>query len=104
MRELFHAIGRIENSLERINEKLETQGIQRQSNLSLDVVTLLELSNNLRNTAMALLRVHKASAEQISKETQRETALETLYLNQLTHMGYIRKCRKGQTIYFYLPM
>ena len=116
---LFDAIEQVQQSLVHIDEKLkallETRQKQRPTKHSaredveflrgspLDAVTLLKLSDKLRKTAIVLCRIHQATAEQISKETQRERAVESSYLNQLVELGYISKRREGRTVYFYLP-
>lgn len=106
---------KIEESLERLNEKMEIM-IELQKNsgannqkiipalpdASLDVMTLLSLPDHLRKTAMTICRSVKATAEEISEQTERARAVESAYLNQLVIMGYLKKERKGRKAYFYV--
>lgn len=103
----------IKENLERLNEKIEVM-IEIQKNnsgrkdasvmpdVSLDVMTLLNMPDHLRKTAMAICRNGRATAEEISEQTRRARAVESAYLNQLVIMGYLKKERKGRKAYFYI--
>lgn len=107
---------KIEESLERLNEKMEVMiEIQRNNgdgtnpktasflpDASLDVMTLLSMPDHLRKTAMTICRCGRATAEEISGQTSRARAVESAYLNQLVIMGYLKKQRKGRKAYFYI--
>ena len=105
---------RIEESLERLNQKMEVIiEIQKNSvdnqrpalalpDAPLDVMTLLSMPDHLRKTAMAICRCVRATAEEISGQTSRARAVESAYLNQLVIMGYLKKERKGRKAYFYI--
>jgi len=105
---------KIEESLERLNEKMEVIiEIQKNSgeatrptamlpDASLDVMTLLSMPDHLRKTAMTICRCGKATAEEIAKSTSRARAVESAYLNQLVIMGYLKKERKGRKAYFFV--
>jgi hypothetical protein len=107
---------KIEESLERLNEKMEVMiEIQRNNgsdgnpktapflpDASLDVMTLLSMPDHLRKTAMTICRCGRATAEEISGQTTRARAVESAYLNQLVIMGYLKKQRKGRKAYFYV--
>jgi ArsR family transcriptional regulator, lead/cadmium/zinc/bismuth-responsive transcriptional repressor len=108
---------KIEESLERLNEKMEVMiELQRNSggvgsgvrsvpaipDASLDVMTLLSMPDHLRKTAMTICRLGRATAEEISEQTERARAVESAYLNQLVIMGYLKKERKGRKAYFYI--
>lgn len=105
---------RIEDSLEKLNEKMEVMiEIQKSGNgeektasmlpeASLDVMTLLSMPDHLRKTAMSICRCGRATAEEISEQTTRARAVESAYLNQLVIMGYLKKERKGRKAYFYI--
>lgn len=68
--------------------------------IGLDVMTLLSLPEHLRTTATALFETGQATAEDVSKVTRKERAVESGYLNQLVRMGHVKKCREGRKIYF----
>jgi predicted transcriptional regulator len=105
---------KIEESLERLNEKMEVIiEIQKNSDVtqsrttmlpdaSLDVMTLLSMPDHLRKTAMTICRCGRATAEEISESTTRARAVESAYLNQLVIMGYLKKERKGRKAYFFI--
>jgi len=101
---------KIRDNLERLNEKMEVmielqkhgrKELQPISDASLDVMTLLSMPDHLRKTAMTLCRNGRATAEEISQQTNRARAVESAYLNQLVIMGYLKKERKGRKAYFY---
>ena len=104
---------KIKENLERLNEKIEVMiEIQKNGNgkretqmipdASLDVMTLLNMPDHLRKTAMTICRNGRATAEEISEQTTRARAVESAYLNQLVIMGYLKKERKGRKAYFYV--
>jgi len=106
---------KIEQSLERLNNKMEVM-IEIQKNnrgnstkvapmlpdASLDVMTLLSMPDHLRKTAMTICRAGRATAEEAAMQTTRARAVESAYLNQLVIMGYLKKERKGRKAYFYI--
>lgn len=104
---------KIEESLERLNEKMEvfieisrsTEGVRGSvalPDVSLDVMTLLSMPDHLRKTAMTICRLGRATAEEIAGSTKRARAVESAYLNQLVIMGYLKKERKGRKAYFFV--
>lgn len=106
-------LDKINENLKQINVKLEKliksrealqpTGDREQVDLkALDVMTLLSLPDHLRKTAMILLRLGRATAGQVSKESRRARAVESGYLNQLVVMGYAKKAREGRDAYFYI--
>jgi ArsR family transcriptional regulator, lead/cadmium/zinc/bismuth-responsive transcriptional repressor len=111
----LNILEKIEESLEKLNEKMEVMiEIQKNTGVnsqrivpalpeaSLDVMTLLSMPDHLRKTAMTICRCGRATAEEISEQTQRARAVESAYLNQLVIMGYLKKERKGRKAYFYV--
>ncbi len=104
---------KIKENLERLNEKIEVmieiqkngsgrKEMQMVPDASLDVMTLLNMPDHLRKTAMTICRNGRATAEEISDQTNRARAVESAYLNQLVIMGYLKKERKGRKAYFYV--
>lgn len=106
---------KIEESLEKLNDKMEVMiELQRNNSqgnakaapalpdASLDVMTLLSMPDHLRKTAMTICRCGRATAEEISEQTERARAVESAYLNQLVIMGYLKKERNGRKAYFYV--
>jgi hypothetical protein len=70
--------------------------------LSPDVLSLLSLPAHLRKTIIALYKLEKATADELSTETRRLRAVESASANQLTRMGYLKKKREGHKVYFYI--
>lgn len=68
--------------------------------VKVDVGRLLRLPDHLRQTFIALAKVGEGTAEDVSNITGRARAIESAYLNQLTHLGYAVKKRKGKKVYF----
>jgi hypothetical protein len=108
----LNVLEKIEQSLERLNEKMEVM-IEIQKNgesqkpiglpdAPLDVMTLLSMPDHLRKTAMVICRCNRATAEEISAQTSRARAVESAYLNQLVIMGYLKKERHGRKAYFFI--
>ena len=67
---------------------------------ALDIMTLLSLPDHLRKTALTLIKLGRAMAEDVAKETGRARAIESAYLNQLVRMEYVRRERVGKRVYF----
>lgn len=66
----------------------------------LDVMTLLSFPDHLRKSAMTIMKLGKAMAKDVAKETGRARAIESAYLNQLVRMGYVKKVREGRRVFF----
>lgn len=65
-----------------------------------DPLTLLEMPDNLRATAMAILELKEAMAEDVTRITGRGWAIESHYLNTLVRMGFLKK-RIGRKVVYY---
>ena len=113
----LNILGKIEESLEKLNDKIEVMiELQKNGNTndnnpkallplpdaSLDVMTLLSMPDHLRKTAMTICRCSRATAKEIADQTKRARAVESAYLNQLVIMGYLKKERKGKKAYFFI--
>jgi hypothetical protein len=67
-----------------------------------DMLTLLSLPGALRKTVMACYKLQEATAEDLSRETERLRAVESACANQLVRMGFLSKRREGRKVYFYI--
>ncbi len=67
-----------------------------------DSMALSIMPAALRKTVMALYKLEKATALDISRETKRLRAVESASANQLVRMGYLKKKREGRDVYFYI--
>ena len=68
---------------------------------SLTPQDLLILPGPLQDTAKALIPLRISTADEISKKTGKQRAVESSYLNQLVERNYCRKIRIGRKIFFY---
>lgn len=84
------------------NKKNKNQKSSRKSPLAPDVLSLLNLPIHLRKTVIALYKLEKATADDLSVETKRLRAVESASANQLTRMGYLKKKRQGHKVYFFI--
>jgi hypothetical protein len=53
---------------------------------------------------MAVMKLGRAMAEDVAKETGRARAIESSYLNQLFRTGYIKKKRELRRVYFFIEI
>lgn len=83
------------------NKKNKNQS-SRKSPIAPDVLSLLNLPIHLRKTVIALYKLEKATAYELSVETKRLRAVESASANQLTRMGYLKKKRQGHKVYFFI--
>lgn len=90
------------NNKNQTAKKTETEKKNRKSPLAPDVLSLLNLPVHLRKTVIALYKLEKATAEELSVETKRLRAVESASANQLTRMGYLKKKRQGHKVYFFI--
>ena len=67
---------------------------------ALDIMTLLSLPDHLRKTALTLIKLGRAVADDVAKVTGRARAIESAYLNQLVRMEYVWRKRVGKRVYF----
>ena len=107
LEEILGELKRIRLVLEEINKRqlvvLESlKAGEKEEVTPLDAMTLLSLPDHLRKTALALGKLGEARAEDVAKETGRERAVESSYLNQLVRLGYVKKRRRGHEVWFYV--
>ncbi len=93
--EIVSLLRKILDVLERIEKKLDGE-----KELKLDPFTLLELPDNLRTTAMALIKLGSGTASDVARLTGRGRAIESHYLNTLVKMGYAKKRREGRRVIY----
>ncbi|RLE50681.1 MAG: transcriptional regulator [Candidatus Methanomethylicota archaeon] len=108
LEEILGELRRIRLVLEEISKRqldiLESLKIKEEKEevAPLDAMALLSLPDHLRKTALALGKLGEARAEDVARETGRERAVESSYLNQLVRMGYVKKKRRGHEVWFYV--
>jgi len=101
-KEMLELLREIRNILLKIDERLEKieKRIDGRKEIA-DPLTLLEMPDNLRATAMAILELKEATAEEVARITGRGRAIESHYLNTLVRMGFLRKKRVGKKVVYY---
>jgi len=87
-------------SIDRRLQKLAGKGVGEERLRPIDANAVLQLTPHLQPTAMKLLQLGKATAEEVAEKTGRKRAIESLYLNELVSLGYAKKEREGKTVYF----
>jgi predicted transcriptional regulator len=104
--EISRVLRRIEKKIDILVGGAETKRPPRKrdetmvSGEGLDIMTLLSFPDHLRKSAMTIIKLGKAMAEDVARETGRARAIESAYLNQLVRMGYVKKGREGRRVYF----
>lgn len=87
------------DALERIIKIIEPPTTRKPSP-SLSMKALLALSGSLQKTMLAIQELEEATSTGVAEKTGRARSVETIYLNQLTRLGYLNKERRGRKIYF----
>jgi hypothetical protein len=93
-RELFE----IRHRLEEIDRKLAA----RVEPVSVSDSELFSLPNHLRTTYLTVASKGECCAVDVSCSTGKSRAIESCYLNQLVHMGWLIKRREGKRSMFRL--
>ncbi|VUT26102.1 MAG: hypothetical protein MASP_01328 [Candidatus Methanolliviera sp. GoM_asphalt] len=100
----------IEMILEKMDRMLELEkeilgivSIEKKELKPLDALTLLDLPDHLRKSAMVMNKLKEATAKEVADETMRERSIESAYLNQLHRENYLLKKRDGRKVIFYFP-
>ncbi len=100
-------LAEIVTQLKGINSKLEellhSNASNTESNTSpVDIMTLLSLPASYRPTVMALYKLKRGTASDISVITGRLRAHESALANALCRLGYVQKKKEGHTTYFFI--
>ena len=85
--------------LEKLAKKLEPSSA-RSAPRSIGMNDLLSLPTSLQKTLLAIQELEVATSAEVSKRTGRDRTVETIYLNQLTRLGFLSKERRGHRYYF----
>ena len=98
----IRALLEIKKVLERIEGKMDgfvKAFSQRTSVLDLD--PLLRLPGHLQKTYIALYQLGtSATASDVARVTKKARAVESGYLNQLVHLGYVTRTIKQRKVWF----
>ncbi|WP_457590404.1 helix-turn-helix domain-containing protein [Geoglobus sp.] len=96
--EIVELLRKILEVLERIERNLNNSNGSDISGI--DPFMLLELPDNLRATAMALVKLGSGTASDVARITGRGRPIESHYLNTLVRLGYVRKRREGRKVIY----
>jgi len=106
LRYVLSSLRRIEGKIDSIVSRPNVEYQRREPeksveiNKSFDVATLLSFPDHLRKSAMVIMKLGRAMAEDVARETGRARAIESAYLNQLARTGHIKREREGRRVYF----
>jgi len=106
LRSVLSSLRRIEGKIDSIASRPDVEYSHSEPekavtmNKSFDVATLLSFPDHLRKSAMVLMKLGRAMAEDVARETSRARAIESAYLNQLARMGHVKRQREGRRVYF----
>lgn len=68
--------------------------------ISADISDILNLPKHLQETYLALHKIKRGCAEDVSKITKKARAVESHYLNQLVNIGKVLRTRNGKKVIF----
>jgi hypothetical protein len=95
---IYKELFEIRHRLEEIDKKLAA----RVEPVSVPYSELFSLPNHLRTTFLTVASKGECCAVDVSCSTGKSRAIESSYLNQLVHMGWLRKRRDGKRLMFRL--
>jgi hypothetical protein len=79
-------------------------GEQEVEGKHLDAITILSLPKHLRKSAIAMLKISKGHVSTVTKITGNDENIESIYLEELTEMGYLRKQKNESEVYYELSL
>ena len=93
---------RIEDRLDVLEKMIKTveTSLAESPPQSINLRDLLALPSSLQKTMLAVQELKEATSSKVAEKTGRDRTVETIYLNQLSRLGYLGRERKGRKIYF----
>jgi predicted transcriptional regulator len=91
---------KLDTALTDLSAKVSAAPARTEEIRPVDSREILNLPGSLQKTVLALVRLGSGPANRVAARTGRSRALESLYLNQLVQLGYVKKGRDGRTVYF----
>ncbi|MFQ5762255.1 MAG: hypothetical protein ACE5PO_04390 [Candidatus Bathyarchaeia archaeon] len=83
-----------------IAPRTETASTGKGNIPALPVSELLNLPDSIRKTLFAVDELQEAEATAVAKKSGRTRGIETIYLNQLSRMGYLTRFKRGKKIFY----
>ncbi len=99
--EILKQLKALNSKIDKLLQANASHGIESNSP-EIDVMTLLSLPASHRQTVMALYKLKKGTASDISTITGRLRAHESALANELCRMRYVQKKREGRVTYFFI--
>ena len=99
--EILKQLMALNSKIDKLLQANSSHGTESNSQ-EIDVMTLLSLPASHRQTVMALYKLKKGTASDISTITGRLRAHESALANELCRMGYVQKKREGRVTYFFI--
>jgi hypothetical protein len=93
---IYKELFEIRHRLEEIDKKLAA----RAEHVYVPTSELFSLPNHLRTTYLTVASKGECCAVEVSCSTGKSRAIESSYLNQLVHTGWLRKRRDGKRLIF----
>jgi hypothetical protein len=85
-------------------ELSETVTVERQHKTTpLSAMVLLRVPPRYKRTAMAMLKLRQASAEEIARITGKSQNVESQYLGAMFRMGYLERIRVQNFYQYHIP-
>ncbi len=100
-RTVLERIKKIEERLDALElevKTIETSPTRKTS--PAQIKEFLNLPSSLQKTMLAVQELGEAMATEVAEKTGRVRSVETIYLNQLTRLGYLTRIRKSRRVYF----
>jgi len=64
------------------------------------LIKILRLPGHLQRTIIMVLELGEATAGMVSERTGRARTVESIYLNKLVELGYLKKEKRERRVYF----
>lgn len=98
---VLERIKRIEERLDALELAVKTMEASPARKASPTLIKeFLTLPSSLQKTLLAVQELGEAMATEVAEKTGRVRSVETIYLNQLTRLGYLTRIRKSRRVYF----
>ena len=100
-KEVINRIKKIEDRLAFLEKTIKRININPTTlSQTININDMLNLPSSLQKTMLAIQELEEATASEVAEKTKRDRTVETIYLNQLTRLGYLDKARKSRKVYF----
>jgi len=100
-KEVINRIKKIEERLDYLERTIKRNNVEpTRLSQTINIKDMLNLPSSLQKTMLAIQELEEATASEVAEKTKRDRTVETIYLNQLTRLGYLNKERRSRKVYF----